>query len=187
MGTGEDYLTSVRKQFDYYKLLGERSIAQMSDGDLLWRSDDEANSVAIIVNHLWGNMMSRWTDFLTSDGEKEWRRREQEFEAEIKDRKELLRKWIEGWDCLNSALDGIDSSTLDELVYIRNEGHTIVEAVNRQLCHYSYHIGQIVFIGRMRLGTNWQSLSIPRGESRAFNVERFSKEKERKHFTDGEE
>jgi hypothetical protein len=179
-----DYLQSVRKQFEYYKLLGDKTIAQVTDEQLFWQYNEESNSIAMIVKHLWGNMLSRWTDFLTTDGEKEWRDREGEFENDIRDRKKLLAKWNEGWNCLFSALDSLNEGNFNQLVYIRNQGHTITEAINRQLAHYPYHVGQIVFIGKMVLNEQWTSLSIPRGDSGKYNADKFSKPKARTHFTD---
>lgn len=179
-----NYLESVDKQFRYYKLLGDRTFAQLVDDELFWQYNPESNSIGVIVKHLWGNMLSRWTDFLTTDGEKEWRNREAEFDADIKSRKELLEKWEAGWACLFTALDSIDERSFSNTIYIRNMGHTVVEAINRQLAHYAYHTGQIVFLGRMIKGSDWQSLSIPRGESVAYNQAKFAKAKHREHFTD---
>jgi hypothetical protein len=180
----EDYLESVKKQFAYYKMLGEKTIAQLSDEHLFIQFNEESNSIAIIVKHLCGNMLSRWTDFLTTDGEKSWRDREGEFENDISDRATLLAKWNEGWDCLFNALDSLNADNSGTIVYIRNQGHSIVEAINRQLAHYPYHVGQIVFIGKMLLGTRWESLSIPRGSSGSYNAEKFAQQKVKRHFTD---
>ncbi|GBD91778.1 dinB superfamily protein [bacterium BMS3Abin04] len=180
----KNYLESVKKQFEYYKMLGERTIEQLNEAELFWQYNPGSNSIAVIVNHLWGNMKSRWTDFLNSDGEKEWRHRDLEFENAIKTRGELLGKWNEGWHCLFDALNSINEDNFDSVVYIRNQGHTIVEAVNRQLAHYSYHIGQIVFLGKMVKGGKWKTLSIPKGKSGEFNKEKFSEEKRKTHFTD---
>ena len=179
-----NYLESVQKQFEYYKLLGEKTIAQLTDQELFWQYNEASNSIAIIVKHLWGNMRSRWTDFLTSDGEKEWRKREEEFEANIKDREELMQKWNEGWHCLFDALTSIDSNNFDTIVYIRNMGHSITEAINRQLAHYAYHVGQMVFLGKMMKGDDWQSLSIAKGKSKEYNQEKFAQPKHKEHFTD---
>ena len=129
-------------------------------------------------------MMSRWTNFLTTDGEKDFRKRDQEFENLIKTRRDLLLKWNEGWKTLFTALDSINEDNFSQLVYIRNQGHTIIEAVNRQLAHYAYHVGQIVLIGQMRRGKEWQSLSIPKGDSKKYNEKKFAQEKKRGHFTD---
>ncbi|MEZ4771842.1 MAG: DUF1572 domain-containing protein [Bacteroidia bacterium] len=179
-----DYLTSTKKQFEYYKMLGEKTFSQLPDEGLFWQYNAESNSVATIVKHLWGNMLSRWTDFLTTDGEKTWRERDAEFENDIQTRAELMEKWNEGWDCLFSTLNSLTEEDLDKLIYIRNQGHTVTEAINRQLAHYPYHIGQMVFIGKMICGEKWASLSIPKGNSSQFNAEKFSLPKRKRHFTD---
>ncbi|RYY39328.1 MAG: DUF1572 domain-containing protein [Chitinophagaceae bacterium] len=178
-----NYLESVIKQFEYYKLLGEKTFAQISEDDLFWQANEESNSIATIVKHLWGNMLSRWTDFLVTDGEKEWRDREGEFENDIKDAAELKAKWDEGWGVLLNTLRGLTDADLETIVYIRNQGHTVLEAINRQLAHYPYHIGQIVYIGKLR-AQQWNSLSIPRGGTQAFNEQKFAQPKQRGDFTD---
>lgn len=182
METG--YLHSVIKQAQYYRLLGEKSFEQLTEEQLLWQANEASNSIAIIVNHLWGNMMSRWTDFRTTDGEKEWRDRDAEFENEITSRAELVRKWDEGWDCFLGALNSLQEEDLGSIIYIRNMGHTVMEAINRQLAHYPYHIGQIVFIAKLIRDEQWVSLSIPKGNSKEYNSEKFSKPKRTEHFTD---
>jgi ribosomal protein S18 acetylase RimI-like enzyme len=179
-----DYLESARKQFEYYKLLGDRTFAQVPDEALFVQPDEDSNSIATMVKHLWGNMLSRWTDFLVSDGEKPSRNRDAEFENDLTSREEVLSKWNEGWGCLFSALNGLRPEDLDRIVYIRNQGHTVVEAINRQLAHYPYHVGQIVFLGKMLAREGWTTLSIPKGGSGSFNVEKFSKAQQRAHFTD---
>lgn len=183
MDTG--FLESARKQFAYYKLLGDKTFAQLTDAELCWQYNADTNSVATIVKHLWGNMLSRWTDFLTTDGEKEWRRRDAEFEDDKPTREAMLARWEEGWACLFKALDGLAENDLGRIIYIRNQGHTVLEAINRQLAHYPYHVGQIVHIGKMLRGEEWQSLSVPRGKSAEYNAEKFSQPKQRGHFTDG--
>jgi hypothetical protein len=161
-----DYLTSVKKIFNQYKSLGDKTIEQLGDEKLLfWQYNDQSNSIAIIIQHLWGNMLSRWTNFLTEDGEKEWRERDAEFEKKTKTKEELIIKWDAGWDCLFSALNALTNEDLDKTVYIRKEPHTVVEAINRQLAHYSYHVGQIVYLGKMQLKERWVSLSIPKKEA----------------------
>jgi hypothetical protein len=170
-----DYLESVRKQFEYYKSLGEKTFSQVPDDKLFWQYNEDSNSIATIVKHLWGNMLSRWTNFLTSDGEKEWRNRDQEFENDILNREELLRKWNEGWNCLFTAINSLTPEDLQKIVYIRNEAHSVAEAINRQLAHYPYHVGQIVFIGKMTAVKGWTSLTIPKGNSKKFNDEKFGK------------
>lgn len=179
-----DYLDSVKKQFEYYKMLGDKTFTQLKDDKLFWNYNSESNSIATIVKHLWGNMLSRWTDFLTSDGEKDFRDREAEFENDIKTREELLEKWNEGWACLFNAINSLTTEDLEKIIYIRNQGHTVTEAINRQLAHYPYHIGQIVFLGKMLATNGWTSLSIPKGNSQLYNQEKFSKPKQKGHFTD---
>lgn len=178
------YLTSIIKQFEYYKSLGEKTFSQITNTDIHWQYNSESNSIAIITKHLVGNMLSRWTNFLTEDGEKTWRERDQEFEDTYFNKEEMLKAWEKGWTCLFDALTTITNSQLEQIVYIRNQGHTVTEAINRQLAHYAYHVGQIVFLGKMIQGENWQSLSIPKGKSANYNQEKFAQEKERKHFTD---
>jgi hypothetical protein len=179
-----EYIEGVIKQFEYYKMLGEKTFNQLSEQDLFWKYNNETNSIAVIVNHLSGNMLSRWTDFLNSDGEKTWRNRDSEFEELLQDKESLIIKWNEGWNCLLNSLSSLKSEDLDKIIYIRNEGHTITEAINRQLAHYPYHIGQIVYIGKMITDSNWKSLSIPKGNSQNYNDSKFSKEKQISHFTD---
>jgi hypothetical protein len=179
-----NYLNSIRKEFQYYKHLGDKTINQLNDKELRWQYNEESNSIAIIVKHLWGNMLSRWTDFLTTDGEKPTRDRESEFDNDIKGKQDLLHKWNEGWACLFNAINNLTEKDLSTIIYIRNEGHTVTEAINRQVAHYAYHVGQIVFIGKMIKGKEWESLSIPRGKSQQFNADKFSKDKHEGHFTD---
>ncbi|MEL1244599.1 DUF1572 family protein [Flavobacterium sp. DGU11] len=179
----EGYLESTIKQFEYYKLLGEKTFAQLPDDKLFWQYNDDSNSIVIIVKHLSGNMLSRWTDFLTTDGEKEWRDRDGEFENDIATKEEMLQKWDNGWKVLLDTLKSLTEDDLSTIIYIRNQGHTVMEAINRQLAHYPYHIGQIVFIGKMG-AAHWNSLSIPKGNSKEFNAQKFSQPKHKQHFTD---
>lgn len=179
-----NYLESVKKQFAYYKQLADKTMEQLPDEKLFWQFNEESNSIAIIVKHLHGNMLSRWTDFLTSDGEKEWRERDAEFENKLTSKSDLLKIWEEGWDVLFTTLHSLREADLSKTVYIRNQGCTVVDAINRQLAHYPYHVGQIVFLGKMICNENWQSLSIPKGNSQAYNSEKFSKPKHNAHFTD---
>ena len=180
----ESYLTSVIKQFEYYKSLGDKTINILSFDELQNEIAKDSNSISIIVKHLVGNMLSRWTNFLIEDGEKEWRHRDQEFEDTYTSKEELLNNWNKGWNCLFEALKSLSNDDLERIVYIRNQGHIVTEAINRQLAHYSYHIGQIVFLGKIIKREQWQSLSIPKGGSSKYNQEKFSAEKSRKHFTD---
>lgn len=180
----KSYLTSIKKLFEYYKTLGERTMEQLEEKDLFWQYNAESNSIAIIANHLSGNMKSRWTDFLTSDGEKEWRNRDEEFEAVIKTREQLMTAWNEGWACLFQGLDSINESNFNTQVYVRNQAHSIPDALNRQLAHYSSHIGQMVYLGKMIKSSDWQTLSIAKGKSKEFNEAKFSKGKHAGHFSD---
>jgi len=176
-------LKGILKQFEYYKMLGEKTFSQLSDEMLIRQFNTESNSIAVIVKHLWGNMLSRWTDFLTTDGEKKWRNRDAEFEADITNKDELIKKWNEGWNCLFAALNDLKPEDMNKTIYIRNQGHTVSEAIYRQLAHYSYHIGQIVYIGKM-YSNEWKSLSIPKNSSKAFNDAKFAADKRKEHFTD---
>ena len=159
-------------------------MAQIDDEKLFFQVNEDANSIAIIVQHLAGNMLSRWTDFLTTDGEKEWRNRDAEFEKNITNKQDLLAYWNSGWQCLFNSLEPLTSSDLDKIIYIRNEGHTVLEAINRQLAHYPYHVGQLVFLAKLLAADKWKSLSIPKNKSQEYNQEKFSKEKENSLFTD---
>lgn len=181
----QNFLQSTIKLFNYYKSLGERTFDQLSDEELQWRPNEASNSIALIVHHLSGNMLSRWTDFLTSDGEKTWRNREAEFEIGYVHRGSMIDAWNKGWSCLLSTLQELRPEDIEKIIYIRNEGQTVLEAIHRQLAHYASHVGQIMFIGKQIKGANWISLSIPKGGSKEFNSDKFSKPQERKHFTDG--
>jgi hypothetical protein len=180
------YLESAKKQFLYYKTLGEKAMDQLDPEQLFVSVNEDTNSIAVIVKHLSGNMLSRWTDFLTTDGEKENRNRDSEFENNLKTKEDVLSCWNKGWNCLFDALNHLQPEQLSQIIYIRNEGHTVVEAINRQLAHYPYHIGQIVFYAKMLKETDWESLSIPRNKSNSYNAEKFAQEKSIKNFTDDE-
>ena len=169
----DNYLESARQQFSYYKSLGDKTFQQLTDDQLYWQYNEETNSIAIIVKHLVGNMLSRWTNFLTEDGEKPWRHRDTEFEAPYPSKEAMLSAWEQGWQCLFDAINPLTNDDLDRVIYIRNEGHTVVEAINRQLCHYAYHVGQLVHTGKMLKGTAWNSLSIPKNQSDNYNRKKF--------------
>lgn len=186
MKTEESYLESVKKQFLYYKTLGEKAINQLEPEQLFFETNDDTNSIATIVKHISGNMLSRWTDFLTSDGEKEWRNRDSEFENDLQSKQEVLEVWNKGWKCLENALSSLKPEQLSDIIYIRNEGHTVIEAINRQLAHYPYHVGQIIFYAKQLKNSSWDSLSIAKNKSGNYNAEKFAKEKEIKNFTDDE-
>ncbi|MGN6602198.1 MAG: DinB family protein [Ginsengibacter sp.] len=164
-----NYLESVIKYFRQQKSLGDKTIEQLSEENLLWQYNENSNSIAIIVNHLWGNMLSRWSNFLTEDGEKEWRNRDTEFEKVISSKEELIKKWNEGWQCVLDALKSLKEEDLSKTIFIRKEPHNVGDAINRQMAHYSNHVGQIVYIGKMVLDEKWKSLSIPKGKSKDFN------------------
>jgi hypothetical protein len=166
----ENYIASVKTQFLQYKSLGEKAIEQVPEDKINWTYNPESNSIVTIVKHMAGNMLSRFTEFYTSDGEKKWRNRDGEFENELLKKDNLLEKWNEGWNCLFNALNTLSAESLSKKVLIRNEQHTEMEAINRQLTHYSYHVGQIIFIGKMICDSDWKSLSIPRGKSGEINT-----------------
>ena len=169
----KEYIKSALFEFNRHKTLGDKTFEQITDNEIHWQYNSGSNSMALIVKHLVGNMRSRWTNFLTEDGEKPWRNREQEFEAPYATKKEMISAWENGWQCLFDALNSLDQDTLNSTIFIRNEPHSIVAAVNRQLAHYAGHVGQIVFIGKMLRGSEWQSPSIPKGGSGDFNKKMF--------------
>jgi hypothetical protein len=186
MNLQTSYLNGVKSLFKYYRSLAEKSIAQVEPDLIFLRPSQESNSIAIIMQHLAGNMISRWTDFKTTDGEKSWRNRDEEFMEIIQDKDQLMNRWEVGWECFEHALDSIYEENLQEIIYIRNEGHSIMDALNRQLAHYSYHVGQIVFIAKMLKPNEWKSLSIPINKSAVYNADKFSAEKGIRHFTSSE-
>jgi hypothetical protein len=164
------YLDEVRRQFRGHKRLAERAFAQLKDDELFVTLDPESNSVAIIIKHLAGNMRSRFTDFLTADGEKPDRYRDQEFEMNAAtNRADVMRWWEEGWARVLSAMEALKPEDLMRTVTIRGEPHTVLQAINRQVAHYAYHVGQIVFLAKHLRSSEWKSLSIPRGRSDEFN------------------
>jgi hypothetical protein len=163
------YLTDSLDLFRYYKKLAERAIAQVTDEQLLTVLDDEMNSIAVIVKHMAGNMRSRWTDFLTSDGEKPDRNRDDEFVDPPATRDALLALWEQGWQCVFNALEPLSEQDLERTVTIRGEAHSVMQAINRQVAHYSYHCGQIVLLAKHFKHDTWQSLSVPRRRSAEFN------------------
>ncbi|MDQ3194744.1 MAG: DUF1572 domain-containing protein [Bacteroidota bacterium] len=167
---GKHYLENIILEFKKLKHLGDRAFLQIKDEDFFWCPDRESNSIAVIIRHLSGNMISRWTDFLTVDGEKENRNRDDEFEKLFyTDKDDILYRWENGWMCMFNTLDSLDETVLLNEVRIRNQPLSVIEAINRQLTHYGYHIGQIVFIAKHLEGNNWKSLSVPKEESNEFN------------------
>jgi len=173
MNYSQHFIDSALFEFRRYKKLGDDTFSQLSETDLQWSYGATDNSIALIVKHMAGNMRSRWTNFLSEDGEKTWRQRETEFESAPKTKKEILSVWESGWACLFDALHSVNATNFNQPVRIRTEKHSIVEAVHRQLAHYAHHVGQIVFIGKMIKGDDWVSLSIAKGGSESFNKEKF--------------
>lgn len=167
------YLESAKQQFLYYKSLGEKAMAQLEPAQLFIKPNKDCNSIAIIVQHMAGNMLSRWTDFLTSDGEKTWRNRDAEFEVMLQKKEFVMMQWEKGWNCLMNVLTSLQPLQLNQKVVIRKEPMTVTAAINRQLAHYSYHVGQIVFYAKQLKGTEFKSLSIPKNESQDFNRKKF--------------
>jgi uncharacterized damage-inducible protein DinB len=176
------FLTDALKTFRDYKGLAEKACAQISDEEFFRRIDAESNSVAVVVKHMAGNMLSRWTDFLTSDGEKAWRDRDSEFEVEPgATRDALMRYWERGWSCLFAAVEPLGPEDLSREVRIRGQAHTVMEAVSRQLTHYAYHVGQIVLLAKHMRSSEWKSLSIPKGKSARFNAAMDEQKEDRAH------
>lgn len=163
------YLADSLTLFHYQKKLAEGAMAQVSDAQLFETLDEEMNSIAIIVKHMTGNMRSRWTDFLTTDGEKPDRQRDSEFVAPAATREELMRLWNDGWDIVFQSLEPLSDSDLARKVTIRGEPHSVMQAINRQIAHYAYHCGQIVFLAKHFKAAEWKSLSVPRNKSAEFN------------------
>ncbi|MDR6516299.1 DUF1572 family protein [Chryseobacterium camelliae] len=158
------------KRFQYYKSLGDQTFTQLSEEQMFWQYNEESNSIAVIVKHITGNMLSRWTNFLTEDGEKDWRNRDEEFINVLMTKSEILESWEKGWDCLFGALDQINEENIHAAVYIRGEAHSVLDAILRQLAHYPYHIGQIIYIAKMVKNEDWNTLSIARNKSGEFNA-----------------
>jgi Protein of unknown function (DUF1572) len=181
-----DTLKNTISVFEYYKSLGEKAMAQINDEALFHMPDEKSNSISVIVKHLHGNMLSRWTDFLTTDGEKEWRKRDEEFEEASTTRAEVKKQWEEGWACLFTTLTGLTSADLGKTVYIRHMGQSVEDAIMRQLAHYAYHVGQIVYLARLFNEGDWTSLSIPKGGSAIYNKEKSAGGKRIEHFTAGD-
>jgi Protein of unknown function (DUF1572) len=169
MDIGEEYLNTVTRRLKYYKELGEKTFSQLEEKDFHWQPSSESNSIAVIIQHIAGNMISRWTNFLTEDGEKDWRNRDDEFEVHTYSKQQLIEIWDNGWRCFLDALESLTADDLLKTIYIRKESLTAIDAINRQLAHYPYHIGQIVYIGRMIRNENWQNLSIPKGTSQQYS------------------
>ena len=166
---GATYLDSAIKRFLTYKTLGDMTFAQLEEKDFYFVPSEESNSIAVIIQHMHGNMLSRWTNFLTEDGEKEGRNRDEEFNPPSCSKSELLALWENGWRSLVDTLRSLKDEDLLKTITIRHEPLVVIDAINRQLAHYPHHVGQIVFLGKMIRDHNWQSLSIGKGSSKSFN------------------
>ena len=169
MSLEKTFLASYIKRILYYKKLGEETFEQLDELDFHYQPNEESNSIAIIIQHLAGNMLSRFTNFLTEDGEKDWRNRDTEFEQQHLSKEQLLKLWEDGWACFLNIVQSITEADLEKIITIRSEPLTVVDALNRQLAHYPYHVGQIVYLGRVIKNKAWKNLSIPKGNSHKFN------------------
>ena len=169
MDAAVEFLTTSIRRMKYYKELGEKTFEQLDDRDFHFQPSSESNSIAVMIQHLAGNMLSRFTNFITEDGEKTWRDRDQEFEVHNNSKQQLIELWNKGWSCFFDALESLKEKDLIKTVRIRGEQLSVVDAIVRQLAHYPYHIGQIVYVGRLIKNENWKNLSIPRGASQAYN------------------
>ncbi len=165
----KDFIDTAVRRLKYYKDLGDKTFDQLNDADFHFQPNSESNSIAIIIQHMAGNMLSRWTNFLTEDGEKEWRQRDDEFEIHNYKKQELIGLWEKGWACFLNAIAPLTKKELKQIITIRQEPLTVIDAINRQLAHYPYHVGQIVFIGKIIKDKNWKTLSIAKGSSTAYN------------------
>ncbi len=169
MALSSTFIRDVVKRFETYKSLGDKTFDQLQEKDFHYQPSGESNSIAIIIQHIYGNALSRWTNFLTEDGEKEWRKRDAEFEIINASKLNLLSLWKEAWELVFKTLNSLSEDDLLKTIYIRKEPLIVYDAILRQLAHYPYHVGQIVFIGKMIKDTEWQSLSIPKGKSIEYN------------------
>ena len=156
------------KRFQYYKNIADQTFEQLEEPQLFWQYNPESNSIATIVKHISGNMISRWTNFLTEDGEKEWRNRDAEFENDIQSKAEMLEMWEKGWLVLFDALNQVDNSNINSIISIRGEKLSLVDALLRQLAHYPYHIGQIIYLAKMLKNDDWKTLSIAKNKSQEY-------------------
>lgn len=179
MDIGKEYLRIVIERFNSVKNLGDKTLNLLSEEEIHWNYNSESNSVAIIVKHLSGNMVSRWSDFINTDGEKEYRNREEEFIDDITSKAELLTVWEKGWNTLFGTLNDLSEQDLLKNISIRGESHLVLEAIERQMAHYAYHIGQIVYIGKQLKDNDWKSLSIPKGKSEDYLKEMLAKHQDK--------
>lgn len=169
MSLSSHFLNFSITRVTYYKNLGDKTFEQLHEQDFYFMPNAESNSIAMIIQHVAGNMLSRWTDFLTTDGEKEWRNRDTEFEEQHLTKEQLIALWDKGWDCFLCVLKNLTEDDLLKKITIRSEPLLVVDAIQRQIAHYPYHVGQIVYVGRMIKQQEWKNLSIPKGNSQQFN------------------
>lgn len=176
----------VKKQFLYYKLLADKALSQIDDKEMIWFSPDDSNSnsIAIIMQHIIGNIKSRWTNFLTEDGEKPWRNRDQEFIPHKKSYQELLEDWEDAWCLFFDTFNHINNSNIHQVIYIRQQSITVADAYLRQLAHYPYHIGQIVYLAKWICKDKFLSLSIPRHKSDQYNYKKYNFNEGVRHYLD---
>ncbi|MGE8036859.1 DUF1572 family protein [Lysinibacillus sp. NPDC093692] len=168
MTVAQTYINVVQKRFRSVKELGDKTLDQLEEAQLHWAYNEDSNSIAVIVKHISGNMISRWTDFLTTDGEKATRNRDDEFTDSLQTKEEVMNVWEKGWQVFLDALQGLTEADLQGFVTIRGERHSVIDAIERQMSHYSQHVGQIVYIAKQIKGSEWQTISIPKGQSQAF-------------------
>ncbi|WP_428740216.1 DUF1572 family protein [Tenacibaculum sp.] len=173
----QEYIDNITTQFKSYKEVADKTIAQLEEKDLHWKYNEESNSIASIIIHMSENMLSRWTDFFTSDGEKDWRDRDAEFEPQDLTKEELIGHWEKGWNCLFSALYSLNEENFNQPIVIRNKQVKLIESITRQIAHFPYHIGQIAYVGKMILNDKWQTASIAKGKSKEFMQAQFENNK----------
>ena len=178
---GKEYLETAIRRLKYYKHLAEQAFDQLEEKDLHFQPSSESNTIAVIVQHMAGNMLSRWTDFLTSDGEKEWRKRDDEFEIHSYSRQQLIDLWERGWTCFIDALQSLNEDDLLKIVYIRKGGLRAIDGMRGQLAHYRHHMGQILYAGKIIKNESWKSLSIPKGHSENYNKNEAIKDPAKKY------
>ena len=181
MSIGKEYLATAIRRMKYYKDLGEKTFEQLEEKDFHFQPSTESNSIAVIVQHMTGNMLSRWTNFLTEDGEKEWRDRDDEFEIHQYSKQQVIDLWNKGWSCFIQAAESLTENDLNKTVSIRQETLSVIDAINRQMAHYRYHIGQIVYIGTLIKNKDWKNLSVPKGQSKAYNTGSQAKDPAKKY------
>jgi hypothetical protein len=165
MSIGTEFLNTVIRRVKYYKDLADKTFAQLEEKDFHYQPNEESNSVAVIIQHMHGNMLSRWTNFLTEDGEKAWRQRDDEFEVHDYSKTNLIELWEKGWTCYLTAMQDLKEEDLLKTITIRDEKLSVIDAINRQLAHYPYHVGQIIYIGKILKDKDWRNLSMPRRKS----------------------